>query len=208
MGKSDMLAIRSPQLLALFVVTLGCSAFSVVQEAAWMEETGGNACGLKENSCPGSAFSGTHAACSIALEFKESCDVVQAEMKARIAATNGWIDRKSHPGTYKQLEDATTCLKAQRTTGAGAKPGPFTDKFGFIFTPSSDGGCAVQGCSESQVSSLMDMSTNFCNQFNLFCGADDGCKHSKHELHYSKLTYGSSCKHGGTEEHNHAKCTR
>merc|ERR1712086_502525 len=98
MGKSDMLAIRSPQLLALFVVTLGCSAFSVVQEAAWMEETGGNACGLKENSCPGSAFSGTHAACSIALEFKESCDVVQAEMKARIAATNGWIDRKSHPG--------------------------------------------------------------------------------------------------------------
>jgi hypothetical protein len=43
-------------------------------------------------------------------------------------------------------------------------------------------GCSLTGCSESQVFSVYDAGTNYCNSHDLFC-SDDGCHP------FSKLTY-------------------
>jgi hypothetical protein len=44
------------------------------------------------------------------------------------------------------------------------------------------GACIVQACSESQVTSVIDYSTNYCNLHNLFCSSHDGCTVVEHDL--------------------------
>merc|ERR1712228_21797 len=56
-----------------------------------------------------------------------------------------------------------------------AANGKYTDKIVLQFASSGDT-CVVKGCSESQVTSVMDFSTNFCNIRMLTCGSEDGCK--------------------------------
>ena len=162
-------------------------------------------CGLDASSCPGSPVN-KHAACSVSIQFKNSCADVQAEISARIAKN---MDRKSHPGQYKEILDAGSCTKGSRTTGSGAQPGPYTDIFGFAFQQAGNS-CSVHACSESQVRSLCDYSTNFCNLFNLFCSSADGCAHALHDLSYTYST-GTSCDHtsscGGVEA-DPKMCTR
>ena len=48
-------------------------------------------------------------------------------------------------------------------------------------------GCALTGCSESQVFSVYDAFTNYCNSHNLFC-SDAGCHP------FTKLTYKETVK--------------
>jgi hypothetical protein len=50
----------------------------------------------------------------------------------------------------------------------------------------SGGACQFTACSESQVTSIGDASTNYCNTRMLLCGKADGCKPVKHQLTYSE----------------------
>jgi len=111
------------------------------------------------------------------------------------------------------IEAEDKCLRADRTTGLGASPGPYTDKFGMLFTEgrTSKGiyACQITGCSESQVPSVMDFSTNFCNMYNLVCTEKEGCKSSLQQLGpLMEIKYAASCTHKGTPEHDAAQCRR
>ena len=57
----------------------------------------------------------------------------------------------------------------------------YTDKLTFTFT-AQGGGCEISGCSESQVTSIADFSTNYCNLRMLYCGSADGCKPVLHDF--------------------------
>ena len=164
-------------------------------------------CSLDASSCPGSPVS-KHAACGISIKFSNTCADVQEEIAERISKN---MDRKSHPGVYAEIDSVSgSCIKASRTTGSGASPGPFTDLFGFTFDDSEADSCSVTACSESQVGSLCDFSTNFCNTYNIFCNSADGCTTAKHDLTYTYTT-DSTCDHtlvcGGVEA-DPSKCTR
>ena len=166
-------------------------------------------CGLDAGACPGSGADDHHAACSLEINFEAPCSDVELEVASRVQRS---LDRKSHPGQYIQLRHQEgVCLRGSRTTGPGAEPGPFTDLFGFSFVPAGAATkCTVTSCSESQVRSSCDFSTNFCNLFNLFCNSDDGCAPMHHELRY-RLKTGDSCVHGdlcGGAEVDTKLCTR
>ena len=169
-------------------------------------------CGLASDACPGSPVS-KHAACSVTVSFPNvTCSVVQTEIEARVARV---YDRKSHPGKYALLDtEAGACTKASRTTGDGAKPGPYTDLVGFDFADvpgTSSPTCHMIACSESQVQSLCDYSTNFCNMFNLFCSAADGCTPVSVDIGASASMATSNCDHtatcGGIED-DKSQCAR
>ncbi len=85
-------------------------------------------------------------------------------------------------GTYsyagKVVPNGYGGIEIHRTTGDGK----YTDKMilGFFDFVRPEGGknvdyCDVRGCSESQVSSILDYSTNYCNVRTLICGSSDGC---------------------------------
>jgi len=132
------------------------------------------AAGMK---CPGSVARLHHASCQTTATFeKGSCDAVIAEIKARIAGENGWKD-PHNGGTYTLEAGSTeTELNIQRTTGGGK----YTDKMIFSLEKigNLDEGCKLEACSESQVFSIMDFGTNFCNLHDLYCGTQDGCPFS------------------------------
>merc|ERR1712151_1449048 len=54
----------------------------------------------------------------------------------------------------------------------------YTDKMIFTFADAGSG-CTIKGCSESQVTSVLDFSGNFCNLRMLTCGSADGCVPAK-----------------------------
>lgn len=64
-------------------------------------------------------------------------------------------------------------LDLQRVTGNHH----FTDKLIFTFTDykAIKPTCGIHACSESQIFSVKDFSTNYCNVRNLYCGKEDGC---------------------------------
>lgn len=98
------------------------------------------------------------------------------EMKARASAQNGWVD-PHNGGIYSVTSSSATGLQTQRTTNPKTSVGGkvYTDKQIFTFTPQGTG-CEIKGCSESQSTSVADMSTNYCDMRNLYCGSADGCK--------------------------------
>lgn len=77
--------------------------------------------------------------------------------------------------------------------GTQGGAGTYTDKMDLMFAASGTAagnamGCEVTACSESQVTSYADFSTNYCNLRNLYCGSDDGCPYAlrdlqSHEVH-------------------------
>merc|ERR1711990_392262 len=148
--------------------------------------------------CPGSS-AWVHAETQLAVTFTDSCDVVKAEVEARIkgSADGSWTD-PHNGGKYTITSGAgTNELGFSRTTGGAGK---YTDKVIFTFSDSQEGGCSLNACSESQVTSVLDMSTNYCNSHDLFCG-DAGCHVIK-----SKLTYTENvvrCKSG---QHSKSDC--
>ena len=141
--------------------------------------------------CPGSPSS-AHAKCKLEVLFpNNSCQQVKDEVVSRLQGKNGWHDPHNN-GTYV-LEDASPSsdgnfLAFSRIT-ANQK---YTDKIHMKFSPSSssdDSGCILLACSESQVTSILDFSTNYCNIRNLYCNQnDDHCPIIDQEL-----TYVESC---------------
>ena len=103
-----------------------------------------------------------------------------------IARVNGqyatWHDPHNN-GSYVITNNATN-LELSRTTGGA---GTYTDHLAFAFTDSSSG-CELSGCSASQVYSIKDFSTNYCNLRMLYCGSADGCKPIKNDFEVSKET--------------------
>ena len=118
-----------------------------------------------------------------------SCDMVKSEIIARINGENGWIDPHNN-GTYALLntavnnEEQMSQITGSRTTGDGQ----YTDMFIFTFENdvTNGGGCILNGCSESQVFSILDFSTNYCNLRDLYCNSDDGCPIVEHDFSYEE----------------------
>ncbi|CAE7030663.1 unnamed protein product [Symbiodinium natans] len=63
----------------------------------------------------------------------------------------------------------------------------YTDKM-TITLADTNGKCMIMGCSESQVFSIFDFSTNYCNLRNLYCGSADGCEPVKHSFKATEST--------------------
>ncbi len=174
--------------------------------------------------CPGSKSS-IHAGCSYVVLFPNvSCTDVREEIVERIKKNQ---DPKSHKGKYKIIKDWKNSTLASRTTGDGTN---YTDIFKFTYSNlrkensadmivGGNKGCRVTACSESQVMSLSDYSTNYCNLHNLYCQQkktsnglnnilDDDkvtpCKKQKHDLKdvVEKINF------LGCPFHNVTQCTR
>lgn len=128
------------------------------------------------NKCPGSSAWGPHASAQVTVTAQASCADVMAEMYARVAGTESgsWYDPHNR-GTYSVLSQAEKELNLQRVTGNKK----YTDKQTFTFSDSAPGTCEIEGCSESQVFSIADFSTNYCDLRMLYCGSKDGCKPAK-----------------------------
>jgi len=111
------------------------------------------------------------------------------EMNARAAGVNGWAD-PHNGGTYTLTEKGSNDLEGTRVTGDGK----YTDKFDFNFESNGDNACTVTACSESQVNSIIDMSTNYCNLHSLYCNSAEGCPNAGADLTYDE-TYSSCSQH-------------
>ena len=122
--------------------------------------------------CPGSD-AWVHARTSVHVDASAPCRRVRDEMLSRVRAQRDgrWSDPHNN-GTYTLLDDSDPgTLLLQRLTGDRR----YTDKMLFTFGQSSGGLCRVDGCSESQVTSVLDASTNYCNLRMLYCGKAEGC---------------------------------
>lgn len=143
--------------------------------------------------CPGSpAF--VHAKCQLAVSFPASCAAVSAEVQARVAGEGGWKDPHNN-GRYSLLSMAGGDMELKRVTGNGQ----YTDRITFVLA-AEGAGCRLEACSESQVTSVLDFSTNYCNIRDLYCGSAEGCPVAKHELAGYTETLGS-CR-----QHDQSKC--
>ncbi|CAE7497076.1 unnamed protein product [Symbiodinium sp. CCMP2592] len=130
------------------------------------------------NTCPGSSAT-FHASCQVAVTADATCSEVMSEMEARVAgiSTGAWHDPHNN-GTYSQQDKGANELTFQRLTGNKK----YTDKLKFTFEDAPSGTCNIQGCSESQVFSVADFSTNYCNLRMLYCGSHENCKYMKKDF--------------------------
>jgi len=131
------------------------------------------------NSCPGSP-AWKHAKCEMKLQFDQSCTTVQSEINLRITSP-AWVD-PHNAGTYTQISAQNLTIQGSRQTGDGK----YADLFNFSFFDVADSKCQVVACSESQVFSIFDFSTNYCNLRNLYCNSADGCVPVKYDLDYTE----------------------
>ena len=140
------------------------------------------AAGASAMTCPGSSAWITHASCELTLTFAESCAAVRAEIADRAAGKGGWTD-PHNGGRYTITAQSESELDGQRVTGDGK----YTDKFVYAFAATTgSAGCTVTACSESQVTSYLDFSTNYCNLKDLYCNSADGCAVATHDLTYEE----------------------
>ena len=79
------------------------------------------------------------------------------------------LARTSGIGLHPDSEQLSHCVG----TGGGGGTG-YTDMLVLTLNEGPGTGCTMSGCSESQVTSILDFSTNYCNLHDLFC-ADSGC---------------------------------
>jgi serine protease 16 len=156
--------------------------------------------------CPGSPVPATspHDSAELTVTFANSCEIVAEEMLARVRGEAGWRDPHTRHGVgtrgrYSLLrhegmaQDGTPgMISLSRVTADGA----YTDLMDFSFQRDGSG-CVVQACSESQVPSFLDMSTNYCNLHDLYCNLSDGCPFALHSLDYSEgeITMGAGATH-------------
>jgi hypothetical protein len=134
--------------------------------------------------CPGSPAV-IHARCEMEITFPHTdCDQVQDEMARRIAGDLGWTD-PHNGGHYERDYDIArsidTVVKGSHRSGKGG----YTDLFELTLDTNKEGDCVVTACSESQVTSVIDYSTNYCNLRNLYCSDHpDGCPIVKNSFQY------------------------
>ena len=69
------------------------------------------------------------------------------------------------------LSSMDNILQISRLTGDKK----YTDLITFQFKDQSSGGCDMTACSESQVTSMYDYGTNYCNSYDLFCYKESDC---------------------------------
>jgi len=157
--------------------------------------------------CPGSD-SIQHAMAEAEWVLNNSCDQVRQEIYARVAKENNWIDAHNQ-GTYanRTATDDESLIALTRTTGRVMFPGTyeneaFTDKLNLNLVPKDDTQCEVYGCSQSQVMSKWDYSTNFCNLQVLVGGTnrtgDDDYKYIYHDLETDSREIYFASPHNGT----------
>ena len=133
-----------------------------------------------ESFCPGSAASWMHAACQTKIEFKEACSAVRGEITKRIEGQpHEWID-PHNAGTYSFISQSDSLFELSRLTGDKM----YTDKITFAFEEKGVASCSVAACSESQVFSVLDFGTNYCNLKNLYCS--EGECHPFRALKYTE----------------------
>ena len=111
----------------------------------------------------------------------DPCKTIIEEVTLRLQHYQGWVDPHNH-GTYTLLSSSSsssspisTMIKASRKTGGH---GDYVDLLNLEFvsivsnkedsSSSSSSSCLVRACSESQVTSILDFSTNYCNLHNLY----------------------------------------
>eukprot|EP00927_Polykrikos_kofoidii_P081888 TRINITY_DN7984_c0_g1_i1.p1 TRINITY_DN7984_c0_g1~~TRINITY_DN7984_c0_g1_i1.p1 ORF type:complete len:187 (+),score=29.93 TRINITY_DN7984_c0_g1_i1:64-624(+) len=145
--------------------------------------------------CPSSG-SFIHASTSVEVVLaKTSCNLVNTEILARIKgqSTGAWHDPHNN-GTYSLDSGPMDLPKVELHRVTGDKK--YTDKM--ILSCQEQGcspaGCSVKlsGCSASQVFSVADFSTNYCNLRMLYCGSADGCKPLKSDFTYEEISVRSS----------------
>eukprot|EP00435_Cladocopium_sp_Y103_P005896 s3997_g1.t3 len=118
-------------------------------------------CAMK---CPGSA-SFIHASAKVVAIADASCHDVHEEVLGRVKSPT-WHD-PHNGGTYTILSESSAEIDLKRLTGNKK----YTDHLA-----GAPCGRMIMGCSESQVFSIADGSTNYCNLRNLYCGSTEGKK--------------------------------
>lgn len=142
---------------------------------------------LAAMNCPKSPAWFGHAGMKITTVAEASCADVKAEMYDRVngqcnppASSCSWYD-PHNLGYYHDVVEsavgASTKLAMQHLSGNKK----YTDKLIFTLTDSNSR-CLIEACSESQVTSYLDFSTNYCNLEMLFCGSSQGCKTMEHDF--------------------------
>mmetsp|Transcript_30307 Transcript_30307/g.65373 ORF Transcript_30307/g.65373 Transcript_30307/m.65373 type:complete len:168 (+) Transcript_30307:43-546(+) len=124
--------------------------------------------------CPGSA-SFIHASAKVVAIADASCHDVHEEVLARVKSPT-WHD-PHNGGTYTILSESSSEIELKRLTGNKK----YTDKM-ILTLAAVEGKCMIMGCSESQVFSIADGSTNYCNLRNLYCGSAEGCRPVKKDF--------------------------
>lgn len=123
------------------------------------------------------------AQCKVTATVATRCAFVTAEVRARVEGQrNDWHDPHNN-GLYTITKDRpnTGALEMSRTTGDRL----FTDKMILTFTDRGDV-CVVDSCSASQVLSVGDFGTNYCNLRMLLCSSADGCRPVRHDVAYTE----------------------
>lgn len=129
--------------------------------------------GCEGMKCPGSP-AWVHASMELTAVAEANCEAVKEEMLARVDGQFArWHDPHNN-GTYTLISSNHHVLTFSRLTGNKQ----YTDKMVFTLTDENDK-CKIEGCSESQSTSVADFSTNYCNLRMLYCQSDEGCKSVK-----------------------------
>ena len=157
-------------LLSRGVCLLGNMLSLLVAPAGWGSSN--------DFECPGSPAY-VHASARVQALASATCDDVRAEMLARVGGQfDTWHDPHNN-GTYSSNTSASpAALSFSRLTGNRK----YTDKMTFTFADAGNGQCSLLGCSESQVTSILDFGTNYCNLRALYCGTAEGCKTVEHDF--------------------------
>jgi hypothetical protein len=124
--------------------------------------------------CPSSPAK-VHASCRVYTVFENPCTTVQQEMMKRVngQADGSWTD-PHNAGNYTALATPAglpSTWQFQRVTGDGK----YTDLINYAFYNLNEASCQVYGCSVSQVFSIGDAGTNYCNIHDLYCD-EPGCR--------------------------------
>ena len=130
--------------------------------------------------------------------FENPCTTVQQEMMKRIngQADGKWTD-PHNGGNYTALSTPNglpATWEFSRVTGDGK----YTDLINYAFYEYGVTSCQTYACSVSQVFSIGDAGTNFCNIHDLYCD-EEGCNP------FYKLFYDESV--AKCTENNVDKCT-
>eukprot|EP01060_Flectonema_neradi_P017786 TRINITY_DN24622_c0_g1_i1.p1 TRINITY_DN24622_c0_g1~~TRINITY_DN24622_c0_g1_i1.p1 ORF type:complete len:349 (+),score=59.85 TRINITY_DN24622_c0_g1_i1:46-1047(+) len=149
--------------------------------------------------CPGSsAF--MYASCEVTTKVSGSCEQAVVEITARLLGLDGWTDPHNQ-GHYQLVSNTSSRIDGKRTTGgAPHTPGKhYTDKFILTLSPVDSNTCKISACSESQSTSALDFSTNYCNIRNLYCGTSSGCIPVRFDFTMSDKKFGTCLQHDKSE---------
>jgi len=159
--------------------------------------------------CPGSK-AWVHAKTQLAVSFKNSCADVMKEINLRVSsqASGAWVDPhnggKLGQAKYTIESSTANSIHLHHLTGNGK----YTDELILTFAGvmSGDGveTCSVTACSESQVTSVLDFSTNYCNLHDLYC-SDPECNADNLKGH-TKLTYTEKIVENSSKQHSTSDC--